>query len=80
LLKKIYLGLTADKNDPFIPNQTLLEFGIDNQSITLQKQEFVCKVSVFGISITTLNSNEMLFIFVNKLKKAASLYKDELAI
>ena len=29
-IKQIHLGLTADKDDPFIANQTLLEFGIEN--------------------------------------------------
>lgn len=35
--KNIYLGTTADQMDPLIPGQTLMEFGIDNQSITLMK-------------------------------------------
>ena len=70
-LKKIYLGVTGDRDDPFVSSQTLLEFGIDNQSISLTKQDFKCKVSIFGISFTTLNSFEMLFIFANKLNKTA---------
>jgi hypothetical protein len=35
---------------------------------------------VFGISVSTLNSLEMLFIFANKLKKVALVYKDDIAI
>lgn len=80
VLKKIYLGVTGDMNDPFVSSQTLLEFGIDNQSIGLNKQDFKCRVSVFGISFTTLNSFEMLFIFANKLQKTTSMYKDNLAV
>ena len=79
-LKTIYLGLTGDKDDPFVSNQTLLELGIDNQSINLLKEDFKCKVSVFGISVTTLNSFEMLFTFANKLKKVSTMYKDNLAV
>ncbi len=79
-IKKVYLGLTTDKDDVFIPNQTLLEFGVDGQNISLQKQDYKCKVSVLGISITTLNTYEMLYMFANKLKKAALLYKEDLAI
>lgn len=37
-------------------------------------------MSVFGISITTLNTFEMLFTFANKLQKVASMYKDNVAI
>lgn len=80
ILKCIYLGVTGDKDDPFTSNQTLLEFGIDNQSINLHKEDFRCKVSVFGISVTTLNTFEMLFMFANKMKKVSTLYKDNLAI
>ena len=35
---------------------------------------------MFGASITTLNSYEMLFVFANKLKKVASIYGDNLAV
>ena len=80
VLRTVYLGLTADRDDPFIPNSTLMEFGIENQNIVLQKQDFKCKVSVFGISITTLNSCEMLYMFVNKLKKAAAIYGEDIAL
>ena len=76
----IYLGVTADRDDHFVANQTLLEFGIDNQSVSLIKQDFKCKVSVFGISVSTLNSFEMLFIFALKLQKVAMMYKDDLAV
>lgn len=79
-LKQIHLGLTADKDDPFIANQTLLEFGIENQTINLTKEDFKCKVSVFGIYLTALNSFEMLYMFVNKLKKVSLLYKEDLAV
>lgn len=80
LLRTIYLGVTADVDDHFVANQTLLELGIDNQAINLVKENFKCKVSVFGISVSTLNSLEMLFIFVNKLNKVANVYKDDLAV
>ncbi len=36
-LKNISLGVTGDKDDPFVSGQTLLEFGIENQSINLVK-------------------------------------------
>ena len=74
------MGLTSDRDDPLIAGQTLLEFGIENQNISLQKEDFKCKTSVFGITVTTLNSYEMLYMFVNKLKKAASVYGEDLAI
>ena len=32
------------------------------------------------MTITVLNTFEMLYMFVNKLKKMAALYKDDLAI
>lgn len=79
-LKNISLGVTGDRDDPFVASQSLLEFGIENQAINLIKEDFKCKVSVFGISVTTLNSFEMLFIFANKLKKTTSMYKDNLAV
>lgn len=79
-MKHIYLGLTGDRDDHFVGSQTLLEFGIENQNINLIKEDFKCKVSVFGISVTTLNTIEMLFIFANKLKKVASMYKENLAV
>ena len=80
MLRNIYLGVTADVDDHFVSNQTLLEFGVENQAINLVKQDFKCKVSVFGTSVSTLNSLEMLFIFANKLKKVASVYSDDLAV
>ena len=46
----------------------------------MHKEDFKCKVSVFGVSVTTLNNFEMLFMFVNKLKKVSSMYKDNLAV
>jgi hypothetical protein len=46
----------------------------------MQKEEFRCKFSVFGISVSTLNSFEMLYMFMNKLKKASSLYMEDIAI
>jgi hypothetical protein len=79
-LKSVYLGLTADNEDLLIQNQTLVELGIDNQSIHLSKEDFKCKVSVFGISVTTLNSFEMLYTAVNKMKKIAKMYSDNLAV
>lgn len=29
-LKNIALGVTGDRDDPFVSNQSLLEFGIEN--------------------------------------------------
>jgi hypothetical protein len=57
-----------------------MEFGVENQSINLMKQDFKCKISVFGISVTTLNSFEMIHMFANRLKKAASVYNNDIAI
>jgi hypothetical protein len=37
-------------------------------------------VTVFGISVTTLNSFEMLFIFANNMKKVVKMYSDNLAV
>lgn len=36
-LRKIYFGLAGDKEDIITANQTLLEVGIDNQNISIQK-------------------------------------------
>lgn len=79
-LRKIYLGLTGEKEDYLTQNQTLLEVGIDNQSIDIVKSENRCKASVFGASVTTLNSFDMLFLFANKLQKVAKVYTDNLAV
>jgi len=46
----------------------------------LFKEDFKCKVGVFGVTVTTLNSYEMLYMFVNKLKKAGAFYKEDIAI
>ena len=54
--------------------------GIDNQSINIVKEERKCKASVFGASITTLNSFELLFMFSNKLKKVSTIYLDNMAL
>ena len=37
-------------------------------------------MSVFGISVTTLNSIEMLYVFANKMKKVVAVYMDDLAV
>lgn len=79
-LRKIYFGLAADKDEYVTTGQTLLEVGIDNQSITIVKEDRKCKATVFGASITTLNSFELLFMFANKLKKVSTIYLDNMAI
>lgn len=79
-LKNVYLGITGDKEDPLVANQTLLEFGIENQAVYLTKQDFKCKVSVFGISVSTLNSFEMLFVFANNTKKVVANYGENIAV
>jgi hypothetical protein len=48
--------------------------------VTLLKQDQNCKTSVAGVSFTTLNSFEMLFIFATRLQKISSLYTDNLAV
>ena len=79
-LRKIYFGLAADKDEYVTSGQTMLEVGIDNQSINIIKEEKRCKASVFGASVTTLNSFELLFMFANKLKKVSTIYLDNMAI
>lgn len=79
-LRKIYFGLAADKDEYVTTGQTLLEVGIDNQSITIVKEDKRCKATVFGASVTTLNSFELLFMFANKLKKVSTIYLDNMAI
>lgn len=37
-------------------------------------------MGVFGIYFTTLNTFEMIYMFANRLKKTASIYKDDIAI
>jgi len=37
LIKAISLSITGDRDDIFVPSQTLLEFAIDNQAIKLEK-------------------------------------------
>ncbi len=80
ILKTFYIGLTSDRDDPLIPQQTLMEFEIENQNVSLWKQDFKCKLGVFGIKVSTLNTFEMLYLFANKLKKAATSYKNDLAV
>jgi len=79
-LRKIYFGLAADKDEYVTSGQTMLEVGIDNQSINIVKEDKRCKASVFGASVTTLNSFELLFMFANKLKKVSTIYLDNMAI
>ena len=57
-----------------------MEFEIENQSVSLWKQDFKCRLGVFGLKVTTLNTFEMLFMFANKLKKAANTYKNDIAV
>lgn len=46
----------------------------------MNKQDFRCKTSVFGISVTTLNSYEMLFVFANNMKKVVANYGENIAV
>jgi hypothetical protein len=66
-LHKLYFGLAGEKEDYLTANSTQLEVCVENQIITLLKQDYKCIANVCGVSITTLNSFEMLFIFANKL-------------
>jgi hypothetical protein len=80
LLKKISIGITGDKDDILVGNQTLLEFGLENQLIRLSKEDFICKGSVFGFTFKTYNCFELLLMFAQKLKKFSQLHSDNLAI
>jgi len=80
LINNVYFGMVGDKDDIFVPGLTLLEFGIERQAIRLEKQDFRCKSSLFGITLTTLNSYEMIFSFVKRLQKQFKQYEDALAI
>lgn len=75
-MRRIYFGLTGDKEDYLTANQTLFELGLDNMIIALNKKDHNCKATVLGISVTALNSFEMLFIFANKLKKVTKIYTE----
>jgi hypothetical protein len=66
-LHKLYFGLAGEKEDYLTANSTQLEVCVENKNITLLKQDYKCIANVCGVSITTLNSFEMLFIFANKL-------------
>ena len=79
-MRKIYFGLTGDKDDYLTASQTLLELGIEDQSIHLGRQDLKCKATVFGVSVTTLNTFELLWVFANKLKKSSAVYTDNLAV
>lgn len=37
-------------------------------------------MSIFGFTFAALNSFEMIYMFVNKLKKSSALYQDNLAL
>lgn len=58
----------------------MVEVGVENQNINLLKVDHRCRASVFGASVTTLNSYELLYVFVNKLIKVSSIYTDNLAV
>ena len=79
-LRRIYMGITGDRDDNITGNSTMVEVGVDNQNINLLKVDHRCRASVFGASVTTLNTYEMLYVFVNKLKKISSVYTDNLAV
>ena len=64
LLKTVNFGITGDKEDVLVGNQTLLEFGLEDQAIKLQKEGFQCKGSVFGFTFKTFNSFEMIVEFL----------------
>ena len=50
-IKTISIATTSDRDDPYVPHSTLLEFGIEGQRISLLKEDFKCKASVFGIFV-----------------------------
>lgn len=79
-MRKVYVGLTGDKEDYSTGSQTLLELAVEDQNLSLLKKDFTCRATVVGVSITALNSFEMLFAFTNKLKKVATIYSDNLAV
>lgn len=57
-----------------------MEIEIENQSLSLWKSDFSCKVGVFGVKISTYNTFEMIYMFISKLKKTANSYQNEIAI
>jgi len=80
LLKRINFAFTGDKDDLLLGNATLLEFGLEDQTIKLAKEGFICKASVFGFTFKTLNSFEMIVMFLQKLKKFSKMHSDNIAI
>jgi hypothetical protein len=79
-IRKIYLGLTGDREDYLTAHQTLFELAVENQNISLLKKDFMCKATVIGVSVTTLNAFEMLFALANKIKKVGNVYAENLAV
>jgi hypothetical protein len=79
-LRKIYIGVTGERDDTLTNHQTMLEIGVENQNVNILKIDHKCRASVFGASITTLSSYELLYVFVNKLKKVSSIYTDTLGV
>lgn len=79
-LRRIYLGVTGEKDDNLTGHATMIEVGVESQNINLLKVDHRCRASVFGASITTLNTFELLYVFANKLKKVSSIYTDNLAV
>ena len=76
-MELLKVNLLSDKHDKALPPCTnLLEIKFENPQLRLYKRGIECGFTAFGLSITTLNSLEMLFHFVRQLKKAVSVYTD----
>ena len=53
---------------------------MEQQQIKLTKEDFKSKFSAFGVTVSVLNSFEMIYMFINKIKKMSALYADNLAV
>lgn len=79
-LKRIYFGLAGEKEDYMTSSSTMVEVSVENQNISLTKKDVRCTANVCGVSVTALSSFEMIFAFISKLKKVATIYTENLAV
>ena len=74
-MEGLRVNLLSDRTDKALPPCTnLLELKFENPQLRLFKRGIECGFAGFGLSLSTLNSFEMLFHFVRLLKKAVEIY------
>lgn len=79
-LPNVNVGITGNRTDKYIHNNALINVGLQDQMIVVQKKDNIFKANILGATMQANYNFQILFRFFKKFQQVMAMHVDDYAV